>query len=603
MNDNKYYPFERNRYYYGKLLTTNDLEAEQKYMNNKRKFINKVMFGVGKVCGLNVYKINEDTLMLESGFAIDGLGREIVVGQSEVKKLSAIDGFYDVKSEKMILTIEYNEFFTQPVYSLTDNQDGKEYEYNRIHEEFKLKLKDVETTNVDNLELKDSLIYNREIYSDENYKILIQMPKMASLKSDFKFITQIEKLSEINEKLNLKFCLNIAGFVDDENNEKLMINIKDLSLQRGETHIDEKWLRPNNVSSEHENAFMIKKNEVEISIGDKKYEIKDNIILPVVVSEREPIELIKTKVKNENLENVMGSKADSDIVLAIIDVMNIGDSCVIKNVEVPPEHKYSVQMPAQTPYIEKISSYYLKQNAPSKKQTLIQVNENNNENADLEFRKRINTVVSSGIFEMPLGVNVKANKTILSDEIMHNLGKGDVCVDVGFEFVVSASDKKDSYEKKIVFGNPEIFKDEGIDVADVTSAVEVLCEKGTFIVGLQFNKSVSLASIKVRWFAYRRLDMAQEVENNNGKVKGIYVKQDTVKLAPNDVHFFEIGFKNMNPTTLRYEVIDKNGGDINENGLYTAPGEEGVYEVKISCINEPSIFTFAYVIVMKKEAE
>ena len=59
----------------------------------------------------------------------------------------------------------------------------------------------------------------------------------------------------------------------------------------------------------------------------------------------------------------------------------------------------------------------------------------------------------------------------------------------------------------------------------------------------------------------------------------------------------------MNPTTLRYEVIDKNGGDINENGLYTAPGEEGVYEVKISCINEPSIFTFAYVIVMKKEAE
>ena len=243
MNDNKYYPFERNRYYYGKLLTTNDLEAEQKYMNNKRKFINKVMFGVGKVCGLNVYKINEDTLMLESGFAIDGLGREIVVGQSEVKKLSAIDGFYDVKSEKMILTIEYNEFFTQPVYSLTDNQDGKEYEYNRIHEEFKLKLKDVETTNVDNLELKDSLIYNREIYSDENYKISIHMPKMASLKSDFKFITQIEKLSEINEKLNLKFCLNIAGFVDDENNEKLMINIKDLSLQRGETHIDERWLR------------------------------------------------------------------------------------------------------------------------------------------------------------------------------------------------------------------------------------------------------------------------------------------------------------------------------------------------------------------------
>ena len=81
MSGDQFYPFERNRYYYGKLLTTSDLEAEQKYINGKRQFINKVVFGVGRICGLKVYHVNEDTLMIESGFAIDDEGREIRTGR------------------------------------------------------------------------------------------------------------------------------------------------------------------------------------------------------------------------------------------------------------------------------------------------------------------------------------------------------------------------------------------------------------------------------------------------------------------------------------------------------------------------------------------
>ena len=42
MNNNQIYPFERNRYYPGKMLTSADFQAEQNYFNNKRRFLNNM---------------------------------------------------------------------------------------------------------------------------------------------------------------------------------------------------------------------------------------------------------------------------------------------------------------------------------------------------------------------------------------------------------------------------------------------------------------------------------------------------------------------------------------------------------------------------------
>ena len=41
--NNQLYPFERNRYYPGKMLTTADFQAEQDYMINKNRFMNSLM--------------------------------------------------------------------------------------------------------------------------------------------------------------------------------------------------------------------------------------------------------------------------------------------------------------------------------------------------------------------------------------------------------------------------------------------------------------------------------------------------------------------------------------------------------------------------------
>ena len=96
MKNTQLYPFERNKYFYGKLLSVEDFTFEQKYMNDKRRHINRLVHGVGVVCGLNVVRVDDTTISVESGLALDSTGREIVVEDY----LRTIDrsGFFEVTS-------------------------------------------------------------------------------------------------------------------------------------------------------------------------------------------------------------------------------------------------------------------------------------------------------------------------------------------------------------------------------------------------------------------------------------------------------------------------------------------------------------------------
>ena len=45
MNNTSFFPFERNRYFYGKLLTVRDFEVEQRYHSGKRALLNRTFLG------------------------------------------------------------------------------------------------------------------------------------------------------------------------------------------------------------------------------------------------------------------------------------------------------------------------------------------------------------------------------------------------------------------------------------------------------------------------------------------------------------------------------------------------------------------------------
>jgi hypothetical protein len=74
---------QRIAYYYGRLLGVSDFQLEQNYLNAKRWLLSRLIPGSGAVCGLALAPALDGTaLVIESGFAIDGWGREITAAAS-----------------------------------------------------------------------------------------------------------------------------------------------------------------------------------------------------------------------------------------------------------------------------------------------------------------------------------------------------------------------------------------------------------------------------------------------------------------------------------------------------------------------------------------
>ena len=104
------HPFERNRFFYGKLMTVRDFKLEQDYFNKKRYLLNRLIHGVGLVCGgvvdgdagedaaCFVIENNEIWLKSPKGIvALDCWGREIIVppgAEKRVKKIASDSNTY-----------------------------------------------------------------------------------------------------------------------------------------------------------------------------------------------------------------------------------------------------------------------------------------------------------------------------------------------------------------------------------------------------------------------------------------------------------------------------------------------------------------------------
>ena len=71
-------PAVRNRYFRGKLLTVRDYQAEQRYLIQRRRLVNRAVLGWGIVSGFAVEQ-SEQELAIAPGVAFDCQGRELVL--------------------------------------------------------------------------------------------------------------------------------------------------------------------------------------------------------------------------------------------------------------------------------------------------------------------------------------------------------------------------------------------------------------------------------------------------------------------------------------------------------------------------------------------
>ncbi len=597
MKNNDLIPFERNRYYTGKMLTSADFEAEQTYLNNKRRFLNQMVTGAGIVCGLSVVSLDDQSLMIESGMAIDDAGREIVVDSSVVKKLSAIAGFEELTSNHVSLCLRYQEEPVHAVYAVNRQDGEREYEYNRIREGYELFVRDTARL-VENYEADTEFYTGGRLFENQDYVIRLRMPAVVCAGHYVKLEVEAEKLSDRNVKLYYEGVLQTPVLSGLDGEQELRIFLDNLQLHRGKKVVREYWMLAHEEELE-DTSLLLRPGSGRAVIGGVEVPADFELNCRICVSGRKPEELALSESGRMSMElRNMGKRADY-LRLADLELVRTEAAYLIEKITEAGRGAYipTIREERQRREFENFFSrrfpFYEHKGTEVARQDIRGVQ------AAAEGKMpRIET----GIVEIPLGDNARRGDVCYSGEIMHGLGKGNVYVEVGYEYLEEDPALKQD-TRVTVYGNPELFPSAHLRQVSAEVGVKVLNDKGSFVVAVRLLQNVDYLMLTYRWVAVRYDGQEEDRDVEYASGRSISAVTPTVVLGTKESYYFQVKFNNMKNCSLSYEMTEPESGEVTTDGVYTAPAREGVYELRIYCTDMPLICTYAYAIVKKKTME
>ena len=594
MNNNQMYPFQRNRYYSGKLLTSADFQAEQDYFNNKQRFMNMMMYGPGIVCGLGVVTLDDFSILVESGAAIDGMGREIIQESSVVRKLSAVSGFDTLKTDEACLCIRYQEEQTHSIYAVNRENSDQEYEYSRISENSQLFLMDRQDAVGFGIPDTDFLAAGL-LLRDVDYIAALRIPSTICRGRQVKMVLSVKKRTDRSSKLTMYGVLQLPGFRTAEGERELKIDVKDLMLKENETFEQEFWLSVPGGETD-ETMVILQSGTGHAYINDQAVKMNNSMELKVKVADADPREVIEHAIERRSFETRNLNAAPAYIRLADIDLVRTPGAYVIEKID-DFAAKHYIAAPAYSTLRARFMDYYALPapalaSADAAKTQPQQQSAAKGENSNLPE-------IASGTLEIPLGKTAHKGDIRYSGEIMHGLGPGNVYVQIGYESV-GEDETLGRSARSTVYGDASLFRQNRTQAPLVETAVKVLNDKGSFFAAVKLLENVDYLMLTFRWVAFKvpsgnDIGVLQDYAGKN-----IVPETPTVVLETRESHFFGVRFENMDSCSLVYELTEPGSGEITADGIYTAPAKEGVYEIRIYCMDMPIICAYAYAIVKKK---
>ncbi len=595
MASNQVYPFERNRYYPGKMLTTADFQAEQSYHINKLRFINSLMYGAGIVCGCSVVNLDDLSILIESGVVMDGSGREIIIDTSLVKKLSAIDGFDDLTSDTACLCVRFKEKDIHSVYAVSHKESDQEYEYNRISEGFEIFLVDKEEFD-EGFEMESEFLQKETLFKGPNFEGFITMPTIVSKGRNVKARLEIHKLTGQDVKFTYKGTLDIPGFTAPDGSQQIDMEVNDIELSEGGVYCADYWMNVQNGAGIEANVIL-RSGSAAAFENDKAIQAENSFAMRIRLSEDSPASIIRRETGKLSLEMRQAVNA-SAIKLAEIDLMRTDSAYVIENIREISKNQY-IELPSQTGNRTDYMEYYVKDADITEKAMGAVPSAVNTPVVEPKANELKN--VATGVLEIPLGRDARAGDIRYSGEITHGLGSGNVYVSIGYEYL-SQDQTIGASAKSTVYGNPELFSRQSQQLVDAETAVRVLNDKGSFVVAARLLHDVDFLVLTYRWVAIK-FPSGEELEAADYYGKSITAKTPTVVMRPRENYYFGVQFNNMEPCSITYELTAPGSGEVTTDGVYTAPAKEGVYEVRIYCSDMPMVCTYAYAIVKSTATE
>lgn len=534
MNRSRYIPFERNRYFYGKLLTVRDFMSEQTYFSDKRRLTNRLLFGSGVIAGLQVVAVDDKSISIETGAALDQMGREIIVPSPLTIKLSNVDGFMNNDYAKNVyLCLEYNEKGKEPVHTVAGALGGSEdvSEHNRILESYRLFVR--EQPPAPALQEYDYLIEDTSIwYDDGQVRVLQSVPRYIEPGQSFELRLTIEKTLQTPHisyeyEMEMSHAEAIDGLIDGKlvfseptdggvTSYTKRVQLQALPLAAGE-------------SKQHA-TIAAKAGTARLVIGDKLIYELSQIKQMVEVSEEPAQERILDTFYSRSLDRAIETPVEPCLYLAKINLLQMGASYVIDSVESLPFNDYvinptmlykllsatekddrshksdSAYTEVKEPVLAPVSPF------PDIKQEFVSL-------LDHEAPSAPEEQVSAGITEISIVQQAekkwyqRRQKNFYSEEIEHGLGSGAaVFLTAGISDEQESSDipVPDMWKRSnaIYSGAQDVFAGSEFtsNYPNISIGFIQYSNKGTFRIGIRVHQKTERLRIRIRWWAVKALD-------------------------------------------------------------------------------------------------
>lgn len=541
MNRSRYIPFERNRYFYGKLLTVRDFMSEQTYFSDKRRLTNRLLFGSGVIAGLQVVAVDDKSVSVETGVALDQLGREIVVPSPLTLKLSNIEGFTNNDYAKNVyLCLAYDEKGKETVHTVAGTLGGSEgvSEHNRILESYRLFIR--EQPPAPALQEYDDLLEDTSIwYDDGQVRILQSAPRYVEPDQSFTVRLTIEKtlqtphisfeyesewqhVEAVDELFEgkLRFTEPTDGGKTSYTTE---IQLRALPIEPG---ADKQWI-----------TLAAKAGSTKLIIGDRLIYDLTQIKQTIEVSEQPAQERILDAFYSRSLDRALDSPAEPCVHIAKISLLQMGASYVIDHVEALPFRDYvmnptllyklmlaqdKASLPTAKPQSPAVTKEVAQQPVttpfPDIRQEFISL-------LDEREAPEPETHVTTGIAEISIVPQIekkwyqRRQKNFYSEEIEHGLGHGvavQITAGISDEHEYSDIPMPDMWQRSnaVYSGAQDVFADSEFDSTYPRISIGFIqyTAKGTFRIGIRVHQKTERVRIRIRWWAVKALSTTESAQ-------------------------------------------------------------------------------------------
>lgn len=591
MNNANFFPLERNRYFYGKLLTVRDFEVEQRYHCTKRALLNRLIHGAGVVCGLGVTASDESTLMIESGMALDYQGREIVLPETLFRKLQMLEGQETLSDSKdAYLCLTYAEEDVEPV-NATGAEVGAQRQFDLTREGYRLFLTPEPPAYQSLLEAggRENVTV---LYQSEDLILVLSLPTVLCAGEEF----QAQVLVVKHEKTPpVQFSLEGENSFVESDNGRVRLAYRESREEKRCVYTVDFPLRAKALSDVDSQLFP---NGCELNVELGSHHYKNYLTVEAAVRLCRDWEDARLRRRQtDDLSRHLRGR-DVPLYLAKLELIHSAGGVFVGTVTNLPfqqqvsgegENKNGGAGELTVTTSVRSLEYWQK---PDVKAIYQPSTGGLHLNFGIPSPEQYDYAVAHGMVEMALPGGIRVNSRIYSEEIAHGLGNGAVDVRLSVEFA-----DRESGETALLCGNSEVFKSKTVKISPpwVEAAAVVYPERGTMRIGLWLHDTVDGNLVRVHYFA-------QKPERDTSRILSqrrvsLSVTPEFSRLSRRGKLQFQAEVVGSEDKSVQWSVKEENGGAIDRNGLYQAPELPGTYEIVAVAGADEAVRASAFIIV------